>query len=72
MKHNLAQIGAELSAINDTHTSTIVCLKDVTGKNFRKFDEYEIETMNLVSPYYGLRIELSSSNYANTIINNWP
>lgn len=61
MKQNLAQLGADLSsAANHSSTSTIVCLKDVHGKNLNgeSWSEHNLS--------------LSSSNYANTITNTWP
>jgi len=62
MKHNLAQIGAEISANNHSHASTIVCLKDLSTGDFK-------ETKN---GYFNLNISLTASNYANTITKSWP
>ena len=61
---NLAQIGAEMSSsVNNSHTATIVCLKDVTGNKLsgESWDNY-----------YEHELKLSASNYANSIPNTWP
>jgi hypothetical protein len=36
MKHNLAQIGAEILDNNHSHASTIVCLKDFSTGDFKE------------------------------------
>jgi hypothetical protein len=60
---NLAQMGASSTYTNHEQTSTIVCVSHVQANQLSSSE---------LDGYRETNISLSSSNYANTITNDWP